>query len=86
MVYSRDLPELGPGATDYAVVQHAEREALAVLSTDVKDCSRLDADVPVLVAAQAMTGGAVRRAVDRLESLALDIDEAGPIWLSTLVE
>lgn len=84
VAYSRVFTELGPGATDEEVVRYAERADSAVLSTDVKDFSRLDADVPVPVAPQSMTGGAVRRAVGRLESLGFDPSGAGPIWLSTL--
>jgi len=84
VVRSRDVPSLGQGATDEALVRHAEDETLAVVSADVKDFSRMDARVPVLVAPQDMTGGAVQRAVERLESLGIDLTKTGPIWLSTL--
>lgn len=84
VTYSRDVRELGPGATDEEVLQYAVRERMAVLSTDVKDFGRTDADVTVLVAPQDMTGGAVRRTTNRLESLDLDPASLEPIWLSAL--
>lgn len=84
VVVSRDVPELGPGSSDRTVVEYAEREGMAVLSTDVKDFDRMDADVTVLVAPQDMTGGAVRRAVNRLESMDFDPSGVEPIWLSAL--
>lgn len=82
--YSRDVRELGQGATGEAVLRYAEREKMAILSTDVKDFGRMDAEVAVLVAPQDMTGGAVSRAVNRLESLPFDPAGSGPIWLSAL--
>lgn len=85
-VRSREIAELGTGATDEALVRYAEEEALAVFSADVKDFSRVDARVPVLVAPQEMTGGAVRRAVERLESRGADLSRTGPAWLSTLTD
>lgn len=84
VVRSRDVDELGPGTTDPEVLQYAERAELAVLSTDVKDFGRVDAGVPVLIAPQDMSGGAVRRAVNRLESLDFDPSDVEPIWLSAL--
>lgn len=86
VVRSRDVADLGPGATDESLVRYAEVEALAVISADVKDFSRMDVRVPVLVAPQEMTGGAVQRAVGRLESLGADLTKTGPIWLSTLTD
>ena len=82
--YSRNVRELGPGATDLEVLQYAEGEGMAVLSTDVKDFGHTDADVAVLVAPQDMTGSAVRRAVNRLESLEFDPAAVVPIWLSSV--
>jgi len=84
VTYSRDVTELGPVATDADIVQYAEREELAVLSTDVSDFADRDASVPVLVAPQNMTGGGIRGAVARLEALPFDPAEADPIWLSGL--
>lgn len=84
VVYSRDAPELGVESTDDAIVDYAEIEGLAILSTDVKDFSDRDATVPVLVAPQDMDGGSVRAAVARLESLPLDPARTDPIWLSGL--
>lgn len=82
--YSRDVPELGPGANDRALVEYAEREGMAVRSVDVKDLSSVDAAGAVLVAPQDMTGGAMRRAVNRLDSLDFDPSDVEPIWLSAL--
>ena len=84
VVHSRDVHELGPGATDREIVEYAERVGTAVLSTDVKDFGRVDADVAVLVAPQDMTGGGVRRAVNLLESVAFDPADGDPIWLSSM--
>jgi hypothetical protein len=57
---------------------------MTVLSTDVTDFSDLDASVAVFVAPQDMSGGEVRRAVARIERLAFDPAEAGPLWLSAV--
>ena len=84
IVYSRNIDALGPTATDASIVEYVEREGVAVLSTDAKDFADRDADVPVFVAPQDMTGGDVRAAVARVESLPLDPAETDPIWLSSL--
>lgn len=84
MVYSRDVPELGPEASDEEITRFAESEGFAVLSTDVKDFGERAADVPILVAPQDLTGGDVRAAVSRLEALPFDPSETDPIWLSGL--
>ena len=69
VVYSRETSGLGPEATDNAIVAYAESEAMAILTTDVKDFADRDATVPVFVAPQDMSGGAVRAAVARVEAL-----------------
>ncbi|MFC7185845.1 DUF5615 family PIN-like protein [Halorubrum yunnanense] len=58
VVYSREISELGPEATDDAIAAYAESEAMAIITTDVKDFADRDAVVPVFVAPQDMTGGA----------------------------
>lgn len=63
VVYTRDVPELGPEAADVAIVAHAESIGYAVLSTDVTDFGDRQASIPVLVAPQGLTGGDVRAAV-----------------------
>lgn len=50
VAYSRDVDALGPTATDTDSIGYAEREGLAVLSTDVKDFGNRDADTSVFVA------------------------------------
>lgn len=50
VVYTRDVPELGPEAADDAIVAYAESEGYAVLSTDVADFSDRQTSIPVLVA------------------------------------
>lgn len=84
VTYSRDVRTLGPEATDDAITRYAESEGLAILSTDVKDFGGRDADVAILVAQQNMSGGDIRVAVSRLETLPFDPSEAKPIWLSGL--
>jgi hypothetical protein len=84
VVYSRDIPDLGAGASDDDLIGYAEANDRAILSTDVKDFADQHAAVPVLVAPQDMTGGEVRAAVARLEALPLDPSEADPIWLTAL--
>ena len=37
VVYSRDVPQLGPEATDDAITDYAETEDYAILSTDISD-------------------------------------------------
>jgi predicted nuclease of predicted toxin-antitoxin system len=63
VMYSRNEERLGPTATDTDIVEHAEREDVAVLSTDVKDFSGRDVGAPVFVAPQDMTGDEVRAAI-----------------------
>lgn len=82
--YSRDVDALGPEAADETIVEYAEAEGFAVVSTDVKDFAGQDAPVPILVAPQDMTGGEVRTAVARIEAIPFDPAETDPIWLSTL--
>ena len=84
VVYSREISELGPEATDDAIAAYAESEAMAIITTDVKDFADRDAAVPVFVAPQDMTGGAVRAAVARIEALPFDPAETDPVWLSAL--
>ncbi|QLD84941.1 DUF5615 family PIN-like protein [Natronomonas halophila] len=84
VVYSREVSELGPEATDERLVRYAETEGHALLSTDVSDFADQDADVPILVAPQDMAGGEVRAAVARLETLPLDPSKTDPIWLTAL--
>ena len=84
VTYSRNVEHLGPTATDTEIVEYAEREGVAVLSTDVKDFSGRDVGAPVFVAPQDMTGDEVRAAVSRIGSMAFDPADADPIWLSSL--
>lgn len=84
VVYSRDVDELGPEASDDALVEYAERADAAILSTDVKDFANRRAAVPVLVAPQDMTGSEVRAAVTRLDALPFDPSDTDPIWLTAL--
>lgn len=84
VVYSRDIPQLGPAATDAAITEYAESEGYAILSTDVSDFGGRNATVPVLVAPQDMSGGDVRAAVSRLVALPFDPSDTDPIWLSGL--
>ena len=75
---------LGPEATDDAVVDFAESEGYAILSTDLKDFAEVDATVPVFVAPQGMISGAVRTAVARIEGMEFGPGETEPFWLSSL--
>jgi hypothetical protein len=84
LVYSREIPQLGPEATDDAITEYAEAENYALLSTDVSDFGRRNATIPVLVAPQDMSGGDVRAAVARLEALRFDPADTEPVWLSGL--
>jgi len=84
VVYSRNVPELGPTAADERIIDYAETAELAVLTTDVTDFANRNASVPVFVAPQSMRGGDVRAAVARIESMPLDPAETDPIWLSAL--
>ncbi|CCQ33139.1 hypothetical protein HLRTI_002620 [Halorhabdus tiamatea SARL4B] len=84
VVYSRDITQLGPEASDAAITEYAESEGYAILSTDVSDFSERDATVPILVAPQDMSGGDVRAAVARLAALPFDPAETEPIWLTGL--
>lgn len=82
LTYSRNVPELGPQATDDEITEYAESEGNAVLTTDISDFGSRDADVPILVAPQDMTGGEVRAAVGRIEALPFDPAVTDPLWLS----
>jgi hypothetical protein len=41
VTYTREIPELGPEATDGAIAAYATSEGSAILSTDVKDFAEL---------------------------------------------
>lgn len=82
--YSRDLDRLGPEATDDAIVELAEAEGFAVLTTDVRDFGARQTSIPVFVAPQDMSGAAVRAAVARIDAMPFDPGESGPVWLSGL--
>lgn len=84
VVYSHNVDDLGPTATDGAIADHAKNEGMAVLSTDIKDFGERNVSAPVFVAPQNMTGGAVRAAVARIESMPFDPAETDPLWLSSL--
>lgn len=84
VVYSRAIESLGPEADDGSIAAHAAEEGYAVLSTDVKDFGDLDLPVPVFVAPQDMSGGAVRTALARVREQPFDPSETEPIWLSSL--
>lgn len=82
VVYCRDVAQLGPEATASAITEYAESEELAILSADEKDFGDRDASVPVFVAPQDVTGGDVRAAVSRIETLPFDPAGTDPLWLS----
>lgn len=84
VIYSRAVQELGPEAADERIVTYAESEEYGILSTDVSDFGNRDADVSILVAPQDMTGGEVRAAVARIETLPFDPEDSEPLWLSGL--
>jgi len=84
VIYSREVEQLGPKATDDAITSYAESDGRAILSTDRVDFGQRTADVPVLVAPQDMSGGTVRAAVARLEALPFDPAATEPVWLSGL--
>jgi hypothetical protein len=84
VIYTRDVSELGPEATDDAIVEYAESAESAILSTDIKDFADRDTSIPVFVAPQDMTGGEIRAAVARVEGLPFDPAKTDPIWLSAL--
>jgi hypothetical protein len=84
VVYSRDISQLCPEATDAEITEYAESDGFAVLSTDISDFGNRKANIPVLVAPQDMSGGDVRAAVSRLETLPFDPANSEPIWLSGL--
>lgn len=78
VVYSRDIPALGPQATDEAITDFADSEGYAVLSTDVSDFGDRHADIAILVAPQDLSREDVRAAVARLETLPFDPAETAP--------
>ena len=82
VVWSRQVSELGPEASDEAIIGYAEREQFAVLSTDATDFGNVDASVAVFVATQEQTGGEVRTAVAHIDALPFDPADTEPIWLS----
>jgi len=82
--YTREVEQLGPEASDEAITDYAEREGWALLSTEVKDFSDRDATVTVFVAPQDLSGGDVRAAVARIETLPFDPSDTNPLWLSSV--
>lgn len=82
VVYSPDVDSLGPTATDEAIIEYAESESFAILTRDVKDFGSCEATVPVFVAPQNMSGGEIRAAVARIESMPFDPAQCEPLWLS----
>ena len=82
VVYSREVDQLGPEATDDEMTAFAESEGMAVLSTDLSDFGQRDADVAILVAPQDVSGSQVRRTVARTEPLPFDPSNADPLWLT----
>jgi len=84
LTYTRDVEQLGPEASDESITEYAEREGWALLSTDVKDFGDRDTTVPVFVAPQDLSGGDVRAAVARIQTLPFDPSATDPIWLSSV--
>ena len=84
IVYSRDVDDLGPTATDDDILDYAARTGRAVLTADAKDFADRDIDVPVFIAPQGMSGGDVRAAVARIIARPFDPATADPLWLSAL--
>lgn len=84
IIYSRDVEDLGPEATDDEITAYAESAGRAILSTDLSDFGGRNANVPILVAPQDMAGGQVRRAVARIDRLPFDPSETDPLWLSSV--
>ncbi len=79
VVYSREVDALGPEATDEALIEYAEAERFAPLSTDVTGFADRNAAVSVFVAPQDMTGGEGQAAVARIETLPFDPAETDPV-------
>lgn len=50
VIHSRNVDELGPEATDNAIVEHSKSKGFAVLSPDVKDFGNRNAGIDVVVA------------------------------------
>lgn len=84
VIYSRAVDRLGPEASDDVIVEYAESNDIAILSTDVKDFGGRHAGTSVFVAPQGMTGGDVRAAIARVEAMPFDPAETDPLWLSSL--
>jgi len=82
IVYSREVDQLGPKATDGEITAYAESEGLAILSSDLSDFGHRNADITVLVAPQDMSGDKVQNAVARIERLPFDPSKADPLWLT----
>lgn len=82
VIYSRDVEELGPDASDDEITTFAESESLVILSTDRSDIGERDADVAILVAPQDMSGGRVQKAVARIERLPFEPSNTDPLWLT----
>lgn len=84
MSYSRTIDELGPEATDEAIVEVAEQRGCAILSADLKDFGRREATIPIFLAPHGMSGGDVRAAIARIVAAPFDPAQTDPIWLSSL--
>ncbi|PSP75665.1 hypothetical protein BRC81_14875 [Halobacteriales archaeon QS_1_68_20] len=84
VTFTRGVDALGPDASDERIVDCAESEGWALLSTDVKDFGNREAAVPVFVAPQHMCGGEVRTAVGRIEALPFDPARTEPLWSSSV--
>lgn len=84
VIYSREIETLGPEATDEAIVKHAESKGFSVLSGDLKDFGHREATVALFVAPHDMSGGEVRAAIARIDTLPFDPAKTDPIWLSGL--
>ncbi|WP_313692273.1 DUF5615 family PIN-like protein [Halorarum halobium] len=84
VVFSREVSDLGPEATDASILEFAESDGWAILSTDVKDFTDRDAGVPVFVAPQDMSGGSVRAAIARIDAMPFDPADVEPLWLSSV--
>ena len=83
--YSRDIGQLGEEAIDTDILVYAESVDAAILSTDEKDFGGMDAEIPIFVAPQNLTGGQVRRAIAEIEALPADPSQMEPIWLTGLL-
>ena len=83
--YTREIEDFGPEAPDDMIIEYAESNEAAVISSDQKDFSEIRADIPILIAPQDMTGGEVRHPVAVLRSLPAVLTQMDPIWLTGLI-